>query len=314
MLTLRHRRLVAPFALLVPALFACPSAPYPEARVEEAAQVAVPAAQAPGGQRAATPERLRFSVAAMLSPQDTFESYSQAFALIARRLGVEIEFVQRQSYREVNDLILAGRVDAAMVCTGGWIELEHRAPAKVELIAVPSVGGVTTYRSYVIVPATSRATSLADLAGRRFAFTDELSLTGRAYAVYWLKKHGADPATHFGSVQLTRSHDRSVEAVARGVVDGACVDSLIYDEMLRSRPALGKAVRIIDTSPPFGSPPVVAATTLPAPRRAALREALVGLSRDAEGAKALAAIGIDGFLPVQPSHYDGARAVVESTW
>jgi phosphonate transport system substrate-binding protein len=305
--------LAASVAVLVPVLLGCPSNPYPEARVEEA-RAPVPSVVQPPAAQPAAPARLRFSVAAMLSPQDTFESYSRAFELIARRLGVEIEFVQRKTYREVNDLLVAGQVDAAIICTGGFLELEQRAPGKVELLAVPIVGGVTTYSSYVIVPASSRARSLADLAGRRFAFTDELSLTGRAYAIYWLRQHHADPATFFGSVQLTRSHDRSVEAVAKGVVDGACVDSLIYDEMLRLRPELRKALRIIDTSPPFGSPPVVAATTVPAARRAAIRDALVGLSADAEGAKALAAIGLQGFTYLPRSHYDGARKVMEATW
>ena len=307
------RRVLVVSALLAPALFACPATPYPEARVEEAVQ-APPSVVQPLPVRPATPGKLRFSVAAMLSPQDTFESYSHAFELIAKRLGVEIEFVQRKTYREVNDLLVAGQVDAAMICTGGFIELDHAAPGKVELLAVPIVGGLTTYHSYVIVPASSRAKSLADLAGKRFAFTDELSLTGRAYAIYWLKQHGADPATFFGSLQLTRSHDRSVEAVAKGVVDGACVDSLIFDQMARRRPELGRAVRIIDVSPPFGSPPVVAVAGLPPARREALREALLALAGDREGAKALEAMGLQGFASLPRTHYDGARAVMGATW
>ncbi len=306
--------LLAVSVLLAPALAACPSSPYPEARVEPAARAPVASAVQATTAKPAQPGKLRFSVAAMLSPQDTFESYSHAFELIAKRLGVEIEFVQRKTYREVNDLLVAGQVDAAMICTGGFLELEHRAPEKVELVAVPIVGGVTTYSSYVIVPAASRARSLADLAGKRFAFTDELSLTGRAYAVYWLRRHEADQATFFSSIQLTRSHDRSVEAVAKGVVDGACVDSLIFEEMAKGRPELRKAVRVIDVSPPFGSPPVVVSTALPHARREAIREALLSLASDPEGAKALEAMGLQGFARVPRTHYDGARAVMEATW
>ncbi|MGB8932537.1 MAG: PhnD/SsuA/transferrin family substrate-binding protein [Anaeromyxobacteraceae bacterium] len=310
-----HRHsLLASIALLAPALLACPSTPYPEARVESAARAPVPSAVRPPGTQPPLTGRLRFSVAAMLSPQDTFESYSHAFELIAKRLGTEIEFVQRRTYREVNDLLVAGQVDAAMICTGGFLELERRAPGKVELLAVPIAGGATTYHSYVIVPASSRAKTLADLAGKRFAFTDELSLTGHAYAIYWLKRHGAAPDTFFGSLQLTRSHDRSIDAVARGVVDGACVDSLVFDELARLRPELREAIRIIDTSPPFGAPPVVAATGVPVARRAAIRAALVNMSGDPEGAKALAAIGLQGFAVLPGSHYDGARAVMEATW
>jgi phosphonate transport system substrate-binding protein len=302
-------RLLAAAVLLPPTLLACPSTPYPERKVD-----LLPKGAPAVSELAPPAAKLRFSVAAMLSPQGSLSAYSHLFELMAERTGYEVEFVQRKTYREVNDLLLAGQVDAALVCTGGYLELARSAPGKVELLAVPLVGGVTTYHSYVLVPAASPAKSMADLAGKRFAFTDELSLTGRAYAIHWLTRRGADPATFFGNVQLTRSHDRSVEAVAKGLVDGACVDSLIFDEMVKARPELGKAVRRIDVSPPFGAPPVVAATTIPADRRAAIRDVLLGLAKDAEGRKALAAIGFDGFAAVAPSHYDGARAVAEATW
>jgi len=302
-----HPSFVAAVALLGPALLACPSAPYPEERID-LARAAPPATARP----AAAGTKLRFSVAAMFSPQGSLTSYSRLFALMAERLGVEIEFVQRRTYREVNDLLATGQVDAALICTGGYLELARVSPGRVEILAVPVVGDVSTYHSYVIVPTSSRAATLADLHGRRFAYTDELSLTGRGYPIHWLRRSGVDPAAFFGTVQFTQSHDRSVEAVARGVVDGAAVDSLIYDEMVARRPDLSGAVRILDRSPPFGSPPVVASTAVPAERRAAIRAVLLGLDRDPEGRRALAAIGFDRFAPPSPSLYDGARAVMEA--
>jgi phosphonate transport system substrate-binding protein len=296
-------------AAVAPALLGCPSSPYPEQKVDFTARERAASAAQPS----AAP-KLRFSVAAMLSPQGSLAAYSSLFELMGKRLGYQVEFVQRKTYREVNDLLLSGQVDAALVCTGGYLELARRAPEKIDLLAVPVVGGSTTYNSYVLVPAASRAKSLADLAGKRFAFTDELSLTGRAFGVFWLKSHKLDPGTFFGSIQFTQSHDRSIEAVAKGLVDGACVDSLIFDEMVKARPELGKAIRIIERSPPFGSPPVVASTSIPPERRAAIREALLGMGRDPDGRRALEAIGFDGFMGITAAHYDGARRVAEATW
>lgn len=307
--TARRRPWLRLAVILVPALLACPSSPYPEQKVDFTAK------ERPAASVEEPPApTLRFSVAAMLSPQGSLAAYSRLFELMGKRLGYQVEFVQRKTYREVNDLLLAGQVDAALVCTGGYLELMRRAPEKIDLLAVPVVGGSTTYRSYVIVPASSGAKAFADLAGKRFAFTDELSLTGRAYGVYWLKAHQRDPARFFGSTQFTQSHDRSIEAVAKGLVDGACVDSLIYDEMVKGRPAIGKATRVIERSQPFGSPPVVAATSIAPERRQAIRETLLGMARDPEGRRALEAIGFDGFVAVAATHYDGARRVAEATW
>ncbi len=294
---------------LSPALLACPSSPFPEAQADLSRK---PAGAA--GTAAEQPRKLRFSVAAMLSPQDTFESYSALFGLLGTRLGDKVEFVQRRTYREVNDLLATGQVDAAIVCTGGFLELERRFPGRIEVLAVPVVAGSSTYRSYVIAPAASGATSLADFAGKRFAYTDELSLSGRGYAIYWLRQRKLDPMTYFGSVQLTQSHDRSVEAVANGVVDGAVVDSLVYDGMIARRPALAKAVRIVDASPPFGAAPVVASTLVPAGRRTAIRDALLSLDRDPAAAAALAAVGIQRFVTPPPGLYEGARSVMGATW
>jgi len=294
---------------VLPALLACPSSPYPEQKVDFSSHPLPAASEA-----AVAAPTLRVSVAAMLSPQGSFAAYSSLFELMGKRLGYRVQFVQRKTYREVNELLLAGQVDAALVCTGGYLELARRAPDKIDLLAVPAVGGSTTYNSYVLVPAAGKAQGMSDLAGKRFAYTDELSLTGRAYAIYWLKRHGRDPRNYFGSIQFTQSHDRSIEAVAKGLVDGACVDSLIYEAMVRDRPELEKGIRIVDRSPAFGAPPVVASVTIAPERRAAIREVLLGMGRDPEGRKALDAIGFDGFVGVTTAHYDGARRVAEAAW
>ena len=69
------RRLRAALAaLLVPALGGCPSSPYPEVHVDLSSAPAMPASSPSANERA-----LRFSVAAIQSPQGTFSAYSGLF-------------------------------------------------------------------------------------------------------------------------------------------------------------------------------------------------------------------------------------------
>lgn len=300
----RRVRIAIACAALAAAAAGCPSAPYPEARVD----LGPPPAPAPRAEPA--PEVLRFSVVAMLSPQDTFEGYASLLERLGALLDVRVELVQRRTYGEVNDLLAAGKVDAALLCTGGYLELERRHPGSTEVLAVPTIGGDSTYHSYVIVPATSPARSVAELEGKRFAFTDELSLSGRLWMLDRLRRAGHDPATYFGSVQLTGSHDRSIEAVARGVVDGACVDSLVFEHLAARKPRLTAAIRVIERSPPFGIAPVVASTRLSPARRTRLRDALLTLAADPAASTALRTAGLDGFAPPAPHLYDGAAAVL----
>ena len=115
----------------------CTQVPYPEVAVDMTPPRAPPTVV----RTASGKPPLRISVAAILSPQDTFSSYSRLFDLLGRRLGVPVQFVQRRTYSEVDDLLAAGKVDAALVCTGGYLDLLHRAPGAVAVLAVPVVGG-----------------------------------------------------------------------------------------------------------------------------------------------------------------------------
>jgi phosphonate transport system substrate-binding protein len=292
-------------ATLPQALVGCPSSPYPEVAVDLAtSRVAPTSSQKPRH------GVLRFSVAGMQSPQDTFAAYSRFLERLEAKLEVEIALVQRRTYQEVNELLASGQLDAALVCTGGYVDLERRSPGAVELVAVPVVHGRSTYQSYIVVPAASRARELSDLSGKRFAFTDELSLSGFGYPSHLLRTMGADAVTFFGSVTFTHSHDRSIDAVAKGVVDGAAVDSLIYDDLVRSAPDIRAATRVIHQSPPYGVAPVVVSTRIPPERRAAIRNALLHLHEDPEARAALGLVGFDRFSAPEPGLYADAAALL----
>jgi phosphonate transport system substrate-binding protein len=296
-------------AALAALVLACDATPF---RVVEVDIAPGPNPAAPDTARG--PKRtLRFSVAAIESPRDTFAAYSRLFERLGNRLGMEIEFVQRRTYREVNDLLAAGRLDAALVCTGGYMDLRRRAPGAAELLAVPIVGGENTYESLVIVPAASPVTHVAELEGKRFAFTDELSFTGRAYVHRFLADLGKDPERFFGTVTYTHAHDRSITAVAHRLVDGASVHSRVFANMLARDPQLARRVRVIHRSPRFGSEPIVVSTRLAPEERQRLRRVLVDLPRDPEGAAALAVLGMDGFAEPPPDLYDSAARVVDGS-
>ena len=295
----RHRWLAS--AWLLAGATACEATRFREV---EASLTSVAAAPAPAPHAGGRPP-LRFSVAAVESPRDTYSAYSHLFGRVAARLDRSAEFVQRPTYAEVNDLLALGSVDVAFLCTGGWLELQRRSPGAAEVLAVPVVGGEASYRSLVVVPAASPARGMADLAGKRFAYTDELSLSGKSYVVRLLETTGHAPDRFFDAVTYTRSHDRSITAVARGIVDGAAVHSLVFAHMTARDPSLAGRVRVIHRSPPFGGMPVVASLRLPLEVRQRLRRTLLDLPDDPAGAAALRELGIERFVEPRPGLYDG---------
>jgi phosphonate transport system substrate-binding protein len=297
-----------PAALLLAAWVAsgCDGHPYRTAVVDTRARDA----GSPSPDRAPAAPALRFSVASIESPRDTYSAYTRLFDRVGELVGVAILFEQRRTYREVNDLLMAGQLDAALLCTGGYLDLERRAPGAVEIVAVPVRRGQESYQSVVIVPAASGLADVAGLRGKRFAFTDELSFSGRLYAERVLRDRGYDPARFFGSITYTGSHDRSIQAVATGLVDGAAVHGGILEQMEERDPSLGHRIQIVHRSPPLGGMPIVVSRRLPASTRARVRDVLLGFHRDTEGAASLRMLRFDRFAEPKPNLYAAAAQIL----
>jgi len=275
--------------VLAAALGACRAAE--PVRIQLSESTTAPESAFPGSSR---PVALRLAVAAMLSPRATIESYDPLRRYLAGLLGGDIELVQRATYAEVNDLVRTGEVDIAFVCTGAFVEGYHRFG--MELLAAPAVRGQDAYFSLVIVPAASRAQRFEDLRAQSFAFTDPLSNSGYLAPLWLLHDMGETPEHFFGAISFTRSHDHSIQAVADGVVDGAAVDSLVYDSAVARDRSLATRTRVVHRSGPFGMPPVVVRPGLDRSVKAHLRAAFLEMHRDPAGAAALQALEIDRFV------------------
>jgi phosphonate transport system substrate-binding protein len=253
---------------------------------------------------------LRVAVAAILSPQTTSHSYDPLLAYLEQHTGRPVELVQRSTYAETNELIRTHQVDLAFVCTGAYVRGEREFG--MELLAVPEVNGQPTYRSYVIVPASNPAHALEDLRGSVFAFTDPLSLSGYLVPLYAISVLGESPDEFFARTLFTYSHENSIRAVAEGWVDGGGVDSLVYEAMTTEEQFYAEQTRVIWRSEPYGAPPVVVHPDLDPALKEQLREALLTMEGSETGREALAALGVDRFVPGEETWYDSARVVLET--
>lgn len=252
---------------------------------------------------------LRVSVAAVISPQGTVESYQPLLNYLSQRLQRPVELVQRQTYAETNALIEENRVDIAFVCTSAYIE--GFDDFGMELLAAPQVNGTTTYQSILIVPAISATQEIADLEGKVFAFTDPISFSGRVYPTYLVQQLGSTPETFFVRTFFTYNHDNAIRAVATGLADGAAVDSLVYDFAVQRDPSLAALTRIIHRSPAFGIPPVVINPNARPQLKATLQELLLSMASDSDGQAALAALGVESFVILGDNAYDSTRDIIE---
>ncbi|MFA7293035.1 MAG: PhnD/SsuA/transferrin family substrate-binding protein [Rhodocyclaceae bacterium] len=218
-----------------------------------------------------------------------------------KRIGRRVEFVQRDSYRETMDLLRLEKIDFAWICDYPYVHLRK----VVRLLAVPIYGGKPHYQAYLIVPASDVHTAeLRQLKGRVFAYADPYSNTGYLAPRFQLKQQAEDPAQFFGKTFFTYSHRKLIDAVASGLAHGASVDSYVWDTLNRLKPEVTRRTRIVERSPAYGFPPLVAHRSVGQPLFLEMQQMLLSMKNDPEGQALLARLNLDGFGIEQDALYD----------
>ncbi|MBC8017739.1 MAG: phosphate/phosphite/phosphonate ABC transporter substrate-binding protein [Verrucomicrobia bacterium] len=248
---------------------------------------------------------LRIGMGAMITPKAGYVYYQRLKDYIEKKIGQPVQLVDRGNYDEMNRLLEEGGVDAAFVCAGPYVEGKQKFG--LELLAMPLVKGKPVYHSYIIVPVDSPARRLEDLRGKVFAFTDPKSNSGKLAPTYMLSLLGETPQHFFGTVEFTYGHDKSIRAVAEKLVDGAAVDSLIWEYIALNTPAITAKTRILLRSEPYGIPPIVVRPGIDPQQKKKLLQILLHASEDEEGRAILKGMMIDRFVPGDDGNYDTIR-------
>ncbi len=250
---------------------------------------------------------LRIAVGGMITPRAGFRYYREFLDYIGERLGRPVEFVDREDYAEINKLVETGNVDAAFVCGGPYVD--GRKQFGMELLVAPRAYGGTVYYSYIIVQKDSAIGTFKDLRGKRFAFTDPISNTGTLFPTYLLARMGEKPKSFFSQYIYTQTHDKSIKAVAEQVVDGAAVDSLIWEYANRTDSHYTAQTKIILRSEPYGIPPVVVSKHLDGETKKKLKEIFLTAHEDERGRAILKNMMIDRFVVISDGSYDSIRTM-----
>lgn len=248
---------------------------------------------------------LRVAIAAVISPRETAAYYNEMMKFIGTKAGRPIAIIQKKTYQEVNDLLEKREIDIAFVCAGPYVSGKRKFG--MELLVAPMLYGKPFYQAYFIVHKDSPIRDLEGLRGTRFAFSDPNSNTGALVPTYTLSTRGETPQTFFKSVIYTYSHDNSIKAVAKGLVEGASVDGLIWDYYHDKNPQFVNKTRIMYRSPLYGIPPVVVHPRTPSSTKESLRKIFLGMHADPEGKRILDELKIEKFIEPEDSSYDSLR-------
>lgn len=248
---------------------------------------------------------IKIGVSSMITPVDAVRYYQEIIDYIGEQIKQPVQMVHRRTYDEMDTLLEREEVKVAFICSAPYVK--NREKFGVELLVAPSVNGKAIYHSYIIVHKDSHVQSFPELKGKVFAFTDPKSNTGKLYPTHLLKTMGFTPEKFFKRVMYSYSHNKSVELVAKKVVDGAAVESIVYEYMAKKDSPYAKQTRIIKRSPPYGIPPVVVTKDIDANLKKKIRDALLNMHKTEKGKTILNAMMIDGFVQISDNAYDSIR-------
>lgn len=223
---------------------------------------------------------------------------------LSSRVGIDVEFVARESYQSILDLLFSGQIDAAWICGYPFVRFE----SELTLLAVPLYQGQPFYQSYLIRPKTPapEVRGWADLKGRVLAYSDPLSNSGWLVAQAQLSKAGV-PTRELKRSFFTHGHRNVAEAVAARLAQAGSIDGYVWETMrVQGMSAIAKT-EVIWKSEPFGFPPLVARKGHEHPQMEALRQALLRMGDDKVGRDLLTSLNLSGFTTGQVSLFDSIR-------
>ena len=231
---------------------------------------------------------------------------------MARQLGRRSELIVGTPFAQFT---APGEFDAGFICGLPYVQLTrlHRSAVRGPRRAGPRRRALRGTAHLLLGrhrPSPQPRPSYAALRQcRSWAYNDVDSHSGYNLTRYRLVQMG-ETRGFFGRVIAVGFHQRAIELVAAGDVDGAAIDSQVLAVALRDNPALATALRVVEVFGPSTIQPLVVARHLPAAMKAAIQDAVTSIGDDPLARAALEQADVTGFAPVSDADYDDIRRML----
>jgi phosphonate transport system substrate-binding protein len=230
---------------------------------------------------------------------------------LAEKLGFEAVIAHTVDWEQREQDLDSGQTEIGWICGLPYVWKADAASPGIELLAAPVMSGERymdqpVYFSDAIVRADSDARTFEDLRGARWAYNEPRSHSG--YNV--LKAHIFDMGESdgfFASVTMAGSHENALTMILDGSVDGAVIDSTVYETVLREDPALGSKLRVIESLGPSPMPPWIISSRVQAGLRSDIGLALTEMHEEPEGKLILQRHAAARYASVTDVDYDPIR-------
>jgi phosphonate transport system substrate-binding protein len=223
------------------------------------------------------------------------------------------------SYAAQIDAICAGQVDVGFIAPLQMtLALDKGCVTPIAAALRKDAEGklTTTYESQVLVRKDSGIKTLADLKGKKFAFTDAISASGYLFPSLLVKqKTGQEPKTFFASTIFAGGHPQAALAVYNKQVDGASmfIDARVKDLQTKELaggmpPDILQVTEVIEKAGPIPNDGIAIRKDVPTDVANQIKKALLDYGSTDDGKKNYKDLfGWDGMQEVGASFFDPVR-------
>lgn len=244
-------------------------------------------------------EPLRFATYASERPSEEFKKMEPVRLSLERALanqGMPEQIRMRifPTYEDAVEAVVSGETDIARLGPANYIIAKKQNP-HIQLLAMESCHGSKSFNGIILIAAYSPILTLSDLKGKRFAFGEANSTTGRYLAQEALMQAGIT-GRDLADYEFVGRHDKVAFAVSAGSYDAGAANETTLEKYGSS-----KGLRKL-AAYPSPTHAWVARVGLDARVVEKLQKALLEMK-----GPALEYIGRDGFLPAKDADYDSLR-------
>lgn len=250
-----------------------------------------------------------FGVNPFTIPQIIRETYVPILENIAQKIGLRARVII------VSDYDALGRAMFDRIVDVGWFSPFAYVSAKRmgELIPLvtPIVNHSASYTGLIIAAKEKAYTNIDALKGKKFAFVDRKSASGYIYPRALLVQQGKNAETFLGETVFLGSHNRVIEGVLEGIVDGGAT----YSEAIETARSKGYPVErlaILAQTEAIPKDAIVCRPGISPELSERLRQSFLDTTdKDKHCAALLAKAGINGFTIARDQAYDVVRKVAQ---
>ncbi len=253
---------------------------------------------------------IKYGVIPVETQSQTTKSMDDFIKHAEKETGAKWELYTATDYSGVMNALIAGQIHLSWLSGFSYCQTHMDSKGGVEpLVAAQEPDGSMGYNAVIVVKADSPYKTFEDLKGKVVARTDPLSGSGYLIPTAAFRAMGKPVDEYFKS-PLSGGHPQGVLGVLNGTYDAAFTWTSKNDNIGNLRAMMNKGllkredIRIVWTSPPLPSPPVVIRKDLPIEMRMDMEKLFVRLKdHDMKLAESVAQGKTNGMVRVYHEDY-----------